>query len=74
MLNDGRAFDSETITAGSPGILSERPQAIARGWRFAPRWHQRTRRIVTGIAGLAAVGTVLGGLTGYWTTYKALND
>jgi TolB-like protein len=72
MLNDGRAFNSETTTAGSPGILSE--QGTARGWRFAPRWHQRTKRIVTGIAGLAAMGTILGGLTGYWTTYKALND
>ncbi len=75
MLNDGRAFDRETTTtAGSSNISSERALGIAYIWRFAPRWHQRTRRIVTGIAGLAAVGTVLGGLTGYWTTYKALND
>jgi TolB-like protein len=75
MLNDGRAFDRETTTtAGSSNISSERALGIAYIWRFAPCWHQRTRRIVTGIAGLAAVGTVLGGLTGYWTTYKALND
>jgi TolB-like protein len=73
MLNNARAFDSKTTVASS-SIVSERPQGIARVWRFAPRWHHRTRRIVTGIAGLAAVGTVLGGLTGYWTTYKALND
>ena len=40
------------------------PKVIARQW---------TLRSISGLlAGLAAVGTVLAGLTGYWTTYRTV--
>ncbi|MCP2216037.1 hypothetical protein [Bradyrhizobium elkanii] len=40
--------------------------------RFLAALGDHSRRIGAGLAGLAAVGTIVGGLTGYWSAYKVV--
>lgn len=47
------------------------------GWKSTRRpilvaLSDHSRRIGAGLAGLAAVGTIVGGLTGYWSAYKVV--
>src|SRR6516162_4269909 len=58
MTTEDPRIEIEVARSGTPP-----PKANARRW---------TLRISGLVAGLAAVGTVLAGLTGYWTTYRTV--
>ena len=64
--------------AGSPGDgadLTEcsRPASPLKQPRvFSDRLRSRVRNIGAAIASVAAIGAVIGGLTGYWTTWKVV--
>ncbi|WP_168195578.1 tetratricopeptide repeat protein [Bradyrhizobium sp. NAS80.1] len=59
MTTEDPKAEIEVSRSGTPA-----PMANARRWTL--------RRISGPVAGLAAVGTVLAGLTGYWTTYRTV--
>src|SRR6516164_1392151 len=59
MTTEDPITEIEVPRSGTPA-----PEANARRWTL--------RRISGLVAGLAAVGTVLAGLTGYWTTYRTV--
>jgi TolB-like protein/Flp pilus assembly protein TadD len=42
------------------------------GLVFKAAFGHHSRRIGAGLAGLATIGTILGGLSGYWSAYKVL--
>src|SRR5258708_30344513 len=59
MTTDAHKTGIEGPRSGTPA-----PEANARRWTL--------RRISSLVAALAAVGTVLAGVTGYWTTYRTI--
>jgi TolB-like protein/Tfp pilus assembly protein PilF len=59
MTTEDPETDIEVPRSGTPA-----PKANARSWTWG--------RISGLVAALAAVGTVLAGLTGYWTTYRTI--
>jgi len=67
-------------TESAPSIAEPAPVAEPRPAAPAPLprkpripdWRPTAKRIGAAIAALAAVGAVLGGLTGYWSTYKVV--
>jgi adenylate cyclase len=59
MTTEDPKTEIEVPRSGTPA-----PEANARRWTL--------RRITGLVAALAAVGTVLAGLTGYWTTYRTV--
>ncbi|HML07943.1 MAG TPA: adenylate cyclase [Xanthobacteraceae bacterium] len=59
------------MTTEDPKTESEAPKSAApQPKQEARRW--KWRKIGGLLAGVAAVGTVLAGLTGYWTTYRTV--
>jgi TolB-like protein len=61
----------QLMTTEDPKIEIEVPRSgTPASEANAPRW--TSRRISGIVAALAAVGTVLAGLTGYWTTYRTV--
>jgi adenylate cyclase len=50
------------------------PDAAQRPSSAAARWRQRVGRLKRPIIAVAAVGTVLGGLAGYWNSWRAVSS
>ena len=75
MPNSGQEPNTETSLVGIHSGIDQRRSGNSRlVWPFLVGWRHHARRISTVLAGLAALGTVFGGLTGYWTVYQAAND
>ena len=60
----------QLMTTEDPKIEIEVPRSSTPAPEDARRW--TLRRISGLVTALAAVGTVLAGLTGYWTTYRTV--
>jgi polyvinyl alcohol dehydrogenase (cytochrome) len=67
------------LSADEPKTLKDeaalklkRQRLVARLRPYVPDWRRIAKRAAGAIAAVAAVGTVLGGLTGYWWAYKTV--
>jgi TolB-like protein len=66
--------------AGSPGAganLAEDDKPVAAQEKrrfFSDRFRYRLRNVGAAIASVAAIGAVIGGLTGYWNAWKAISN
>jgi len=75
MPNNAQEPNIEASLAGAHSGIEQRPSGNLRlRWLFLVGWRHHARRVSTILAGLAALGTIFGGLTGYWTVYQAAND
>jgi hypothetical protein len=81
-LSWGRAM-SDANTTGASGDLkindkpeiNDKPAAPLEKPRvYADRLRHRLRNIGAAIASVAAIGAVVGGLTGYWNAWKVINN
>ncbi|MHC2518958.1 hypothetical protein [Bradyrhizobium diazoefficiens] len=51
-----------------------RLKGISAGGHKASRWRRHLKRVSTKLAAIAACGTIIGGLSGYWTTYRTVTE
>ncbi len=68
---------SDANTTGTSGDLkvNDKPAAPLEKTRFnSDRLRHRLRNIGAAIASVAAIGAVIGGLTGYWNAWKVINN
>ena len=68
---------SDANTTGASGDLkiNDKPAAPLKKSRFdSDRLRHRLRNIGAAIASVAAIGAIIGGLTGYWNAWKVINN
>jgi TolB-like protein len=64
--------DANTTGASDNPEVNDKPAASAQV--FSDRLRHRLRNIGAAIASVAAIGAVIGGLTGYWNAWKVINN
>jgi TolB-like protein len=65
--------DADTLGAGADLKQDDKPAVLTENLH-SNRLSHRLRNIGAAIASVAAVGAVIGGLTGYWNAWKVIND
>jgi hypothetical protein len=74
--NDGTMSDADRLGAGADLNKDDKqPAALQEKSRFSSdRLRHRLRNIGAAIASVAAIGAVIGGLTGYWNAWKVISN